>query len=70
MHLVAPTDSLNLKGGRFVASDGHRLQRHHQPAQQDGKTQPSRHAARERRRVREALDLSIDRQALNQVAGR
>ena len=76
MHLVGPTDAASLrKEGKFevVERDGHRLHGvHHQPAQQDGQA-PSRPGnlgtpLANDPRVREALELSIDREALNQVA--
>src|SRR5262245_6805009 len=75
MHLVAPTDAVNLKKeGRFeVASvtsigySGITINLHNKT----GKTQPPGNLGTPRAndpRVREALELSIDRQALNQVA--
>jgi peptide/nickel transport system substrate-binding protein len=75
MHLVAPTDAVSLKKeGRFeVASvtgigySGITINLHNKT----GKTQPPGNLATPLAndpRVREALDLSIDRQALNQVA--
>ena len=75
MHLVAPTDSLSLKKeGRFeVASvtgigyNGITINLRNKT----GKTQPPGNLGTPLAndpRVREALDLSIDRQALNQVA--
>jgi peptide/nickel transport system substrate-binding protein len=75
MHLVAPTDSVSLKKeGRFeVASvtgigySGITINLHNKT----GKTQPPGNLGTPLAndpRVREALDLSIDREALNQVA--
>jgi peptide/nickel transport system substrate-binding protein len=75
MHLVAPTDSVNLKKeGRFEVSSvtglgftGLTINLHNK----NGKTQPPGDLGTPLAndpRVREALDLSIDREALNQVA--
>ena len=75
MHLVAPTDSVNLKKeGKFEVSSvtgigysGLTINLHNKT----GKTQPPGNLGTPLAndpRVREALDLSIDREALNQVA--
>jgi len=75
MHLVAPTDAVSLKKeGRFEVSSvtgigytGITINLHNKT----GKTQPAGNLGTPLAndpRVREALDLSIDREALNQVA--
>jgi peptide/nickel transport system substrate-binding protein len=75
MHLVAPTDSLNLKKeGRFevasVTGLGYTGMTINQ-RNKTGKTQPPGDLGTPLAndpRVREALDLSLDREAINQVA--
>ena len=76
MHLVGPTDAANLrKEGKYEVSSVTGIGyygTHHQPAQQDGQAAPAAGnlgtPLANDPRVREALDLSIDRVALNQVA--